>query len=1103
MSSYASVAAHNAPPPERQPQPDPALLNTESPSHPNLADDTAKLNIVAPDFKQDPHTFTSESNIPVDQEETQNLLNGHDNPTSPRKVNKRKPLAEEEAEDLWTTVKKYLIRPGVAGGLIGLVNIGLIASVGRAFYTQPHLRRDSRTICSVAGASIALLSIEGYAAEQYRQTPYGRKEEERARKEGALIFQHLHEQILRPRVLGGAVGIVNTAILGTIGYFSYANWDRTWDKRLVSAVTIGILALWSGEGQAGDSDSDSSSDSEESMSSGEDEAPQKPAITSKQPAMSRFLRTAGSDSSDSDSDSDEDESDSDGDRQDDDESEEDEDKPTIRILSAVDKRLKEMEATGKAMENAVKINDWMAISNEFDKLVRMVQRQHNLSEPIPAFYIRTLVNLETSINTALQKEKEAKKKMNVSNAKALTAMKQKIKKAIKDNESEVRKYQEDPEVFEREYLALISRDAAPATAPRAARTAAGATSDQVDEFTTVGKGGKAQQYTSESIFKDLQAVQEARGKKNTDRAEQIRILEILVDVAATSYQRIRVLLALISSRFDYNSSISSHMPTELWLSAQREVDQLVSIVAADPNYSIQEMTEDYDELVERTPATEKGIVRIRGSIISFVDRLDDEFTRSLQNIDPHGTEYVDRLKDEKVLYCTICRAQAFYEKTSQSEPLGRVVMRRLEHIYSKPDAVVQALEAAADSSEVQPSMTLAKQKTTSALVHSLCVYLYKSGNSLLRTRAMLSHIYHHALHNDFHTARDMLLMSHLQESIHSADVATQILYNRTVVQLGLCAFRSGLIKEAQTTLQDIFTTQRVKELLAQGVHQQRFQVMTPEQEKAEKQRQLPFHMHINTELLEAAFLVSSMLVEIPLLASIDSEEQKRKVISKPFRRLLDFADRQVFTGPPESTRDHIMQASKALQDGEWEKCRDLIQSIKIWSLMPEAAKVKEMLAKRIQEQGLRTYLFTYAPHYSTLSLSLLSRTFSLPLRAVTSIVSKMIWNEELSASLDQSGGVVVFHRIELSRSQQLAQIISEKVAAMVDQNEKTLDIRMGGTGGWGERNDGNKNEKRGEQTQERRGRGERTRGARGGARGRGARFSQGLGNQMPNGQRGQ
>lgn len=156
-----------------------------------------------------------------------------------------------------------------------------------------------------------------------------------------------------------------------------------------------------------------------------------------------------------------------------------------------------------------------------------------------------------------------------------------------------------------------------------------------------------------------------------------------MEVAPTTYQRIRVLLALISSRFDYNSSISSHMPITLWLACQQEVDQLVAIVTDDPAYSVQEETGDYDEFVERSPTTEGGVVSIRGSIISFIDRLDDEFTKSLQNIDPHGTEYIERLRDEKGLYRTICRAQAFYEKTTQAAPLARVIMHRLEHIYSK------------------------------------------------------------------------------------------------------------------------------------------------------------------------------------------------------------------------------------------------------------------------------------------------------------------------------------------------------------------------------------------------------------------------------------
>lgn len=42
---------------------------------------------------------------------------------------------------------------------------------------------------------------------------------------------------------------VNAGILGAIGYYAYTEWDRPrWDKRIVSAVSVGLLTLWSGEG---------------------------------------------------------------------------------------------------------------------------------------------------------------------------------------------------------------------------------------------------------------------------------------------------------------------------------------------------------------------------------------------------------------------------------------------------------------------------------------------------------------------------------------------------------------------------------------------------------------------------------------------------------------------------------------------------------------------------------------------------------------------------------------------------------------------------------------------------------------------------------------
>lgn len=125
---------------------------------------------------------------------------------------------------------------------------------------------------------------------------------------------------------------------------------------------------------AGDSDSDSESSDDELMSSG-DEAPAQKAATATKPVMSRFLRT-GSGSSDSD---DSDDSDSDSDSDDDeaprksgkkaahsdseDEASEEEGRAGVRIMSAQERRLAEMEGTGKAMENALKINDWVAISN--------------------------------------------------------------------------------------------------------------------------------------------------------------------------------------------------------------------------------------------------------------------------------------------------------------------------------------------------------------------------------------------------------------------------------------------------------------------------------------------------------------------------------------------------------------------------------------------------------------------------------------------------------------------------------------------------------------------------------------------------------------------
>jgi len=259
--SYASVTAKGLPPASAQPHPDVALLNTQ-PAETQLPSVETKITVAPSDFKEHPRSADMKARDEFDSEvakervedETNRNAGGPETHKSCRDHFKDKlQKARQESLEFWGKTKVCLLRPGVAGGLLGVVNVGFLGSIGYSLYTVPQHRSSPRFLSVATCTALAIFGGEAVLADAYRKTEAGQREEARAREEGAALYRHAKTVILRPGVLGGTAGALNLGILGGLGYWSYVNWDQPWkwDSRQVSAVSIGLLALFAGEGYLG------------------------------------------------------------------------------------------------------------------------------------------------------------------------------------------------------------------------------------------------------------------------------------------------------------------------------------------------------------------------------------------------------------------------------------------------------------------------------------------------------------------------------------------------------------------------------------------------------------------------------------------------------------------------------------------------------------------------------------------------------------------------------------------------------------------------------------------------------------------------------------
>lgn len=801
--------------------------------------------------------------------------------------------------------------------------------------------------------------------------------------------------------------------------YDYETSSSSEEEELLSTSEEELFTSSSGEEESDDSffdDSDSDSEVDSDDSDGRPYGPdwfKKPEFRKggASSGANRFLKNANySDSEDSD----------------------DEGRKVVK--SAKDKLLDEMQNVYNKIDAAELTQNWVTILSEFDNISRLLVRAQQQNYGTPNIFIKVVAQVEDAVSATSQSHIK-----NKAVAKAYNTTKQRVKKVARENETLLSKFRESPESFDKE----VNVD-----------SEASQNDTTASPFTLAGKVDLSSVATASSqsdFFTALRIVIDSRGKKGTDHQAQIKTMEELLEIASTPYETIMAYLNLIPIRFDSSATLS-YQPLDQWKAAHDDIVKLLNTLEENINiYHVTELAPPNEFVEEEPQPNEKGIKEILGSVFSFVERLDDEFNKSLLNTDPHSSDYLDRLRDEQSIYNLILRSQLYLESVLPEDNLerhlARVLTRRIDHVYYKTSKLIEMMENNAWKSVPSGSkskyITLEGETTgayTAKLIDTLTEALCRQKDAVLRKRATLYQIYYYALNNEFQKAKEMLLSSHVQSSINNSDPSLQILFNRVVVQLGLAAFKLCLIEDCHQILNEVSTSTHLRDILGQQSLQRAASNSTPGTASSSEQLCLPFHQHINLDLIDVVFMTCSLLIEVPHMAAFFSGIKVKRIpySQKSIRRALEHYEKSSFQGPPETLRDHVLYAAKSMQRGDWSKCVGYLRVISTWSLLPQSEKMLDKLAERVQIESLRTYVFTFKRFYSKLSVARLSQLFDLSEEKVVEVVGNIIAEYDIKGRLNESGTYVVFEKgDEISKLEEVALKLAKETKYVSERlNEK-------------------------------------------------------------------
>ena len=492
-----------------------------------------------------------------------------------------------------------------------------------------------------------------------------------------------------------------------------------------------------------------------------------------------------------------------------------------------------------------------------------------------------------------------------------------------------------------------------------------------------------------NVKKYLMNADEKRGKSGYDPLLYIRNFSRLLPEVKNFETRIELLVSLLKIRSEATQLVRENVMTlSYWNETYGNLNELFKVLKENPSYSFAEPNvedtakekESSDEDEDKPKVSDK----FQTNLLAYLELLDNFLTFGMKGEEPKSTMYLRWLQNEVKFLQLAEDVMDYYKGLNNLQVQVRLALIFLDRLHYKHDSLLKVMR---EKSSSKTKKEYYFEKDMRGKIEGLAQLVYENGNTTQKMKATLYQVFYYALHGYYYKAHALFIRVS-QQQLHN--VKLQICYNRALVQLGLAAFQCGYTDFVVECLSDIMATARLKEILAQGVSGRKDK--SAKQEQDEIKKLLPYHMYMNLDLIEACYLISAMLIEVPIVAK-QRHALAEDISMKCFRKVMqDFERRNVLAIPHDNVKDNIASAAHKLQEGDWQQCFELIKNMSIWKLYrDDKEKLLKMLEEKIKRAGLLAYVHISLSYYSSYSIPTLSQIFELDEESVSKIVARVFF----------------------------------------------------------------------------------------------------------------